>query len=99
MGPDFFERVNELEVGEISMPIKTRWGYHIAKLVNRRADKKLNQVRPGIRKALIEVADAKVKSRLLNQWRSSANIQIDYEWLEKYKFPEFVRTVEITPEG
>lgn len=99
MGPDFFERVNELEVGEISMPIKTRWGYHIAKLVNRRADKKLNQVRPGIRKALIEVADAKVKSRLLNQWRSSANIQIDYKWLEKYKFPEFVRTVEITPEG
>lgn len=99
MGPDFFLHVDVLEVGEVSMPIKTRWGYHIAKLINRRADKKLNQVKPGIRRSLIEAADVRVRRHLLNQWRTSAEVHIDHKWLEKYRFPELVQTVEITPEG
>ncbi|RKX20702.1 MAG: hypothetical protein DRP26_01155 [Candidatus Zixiibacteriota bacterium] len=99
MGPDFFNRVNELEVGEISTPIKTKWGYHITKLVNRRADKKLNQVKPGIRRHLVELADAKVKKLLLDKWRNSALISIDQKWLKKYRFPEDIQSVRITPEG
>jgi parvulin-like peptidyl-prolyl isomerase len=99
MGPEFFGHVNTLEVGEVSMPIKTRWGYHIAKLVNRRADKKLNQVKPGIRRNLIEAADARVRRHLMDQWRTSAEVHIDHKWLEKYRFPELVQTVDITPEG
>jgi parvulin-like peptidyl-prolyl isomerase len=99
MGEEFFNKVNELKVGEISQPIKTKWGYHIAKLIDRRTDKTLDMVRPGVRKALIEVADSKIKQQYIKQWRALAKIQIYSGPLKKYRFPEQTKTIDITPKG
>jgi peptidyl-prolyl cis-trans isomerase C len=99
LGPEFFDYVNTLKVGDVSLPFKTEWGYHIVKLVDRREDKKLDQVRPGIRKALIEAADAKVRNQYLSQRRLEVPIVIEEKALKKHKFPESLYSVEITPKG
>ncbi len=95
MGQTFFEAVKQLEVGQISLPIKTVWGYHIAKLVDKRQDKSLDQVRPGIRDALKKSADNAVKKQMLEQWRESASIIIEKRTFEKYEFPEVVKPINL----
>jgi len=99
LGQEFFDHVNSLNVGDLSRPFKTEWGYHIVKLVDRREDKKLDQVRPGIRKTLIEAADAKIRKQYLDQRRLEVPIIIKEKTLSKHKFPESLYSVEITPEG
>jgi peptidyl-prolyl cis-trans isomerase C len=96
LGPEFFKRANALEVGEVSAPFKTEWGYHIVKLVNRKTDKKLNQVSPGIRRTLMDTADSRIKQQMLKTWRSQANIKIENGTVKKYEFPESVHAVETT---
>ncbi len=95
LGKDFFNRIKGLEKGEISMPFKTEWGYHIVKLVNKREDKTLDQVRPGIRKKLMEAADKKVKEEYLEAKRQKVDITINHDAVKKYKFPETLYSVEI----
>jgi len=97
LGADFFNTANSLEVNDVSLPFKTEWGYHIIKLVDRRIDKKLDQVRPGIRRALIEAADSRMRRQYLDDWRSEAVIQVENNPLKKYEFPESMKAVEITP--
>jgi parvulin-like peptidyl-prolyl isomerase len=97
LGEDFFKQANMLEKGEVSQPFKTDWGYHLIKLVDRRADKKLDQVRPGIRRALAEIADNKVRTRYLDAKKAEATISIDNEAVKKYKFPQSLYSIAITP--
>ena len=99
LGRGFYEYANTLQDGEVSLPFKTEWGFHLIKLVDRREDKKLSQVKPGIRKALIDKTDAGVAYRLLNQWRTGAQITIDQNRLKKYEFPENLRSVQVAPKG
>ena len=99
LGKRFYDYANSLQDGEVSLPFKTEWGYHLIKLVNRREDKKLSQVKPGIRKALIDQTDAGVATRLLNQWRAEAQIAFDNKAINKYQFPENLRSVQVTPGG
>ena len=99
LGKRFYDYANSLQDGEVSLPFKTEWGYHLIKLVNRREDKKLSQVKPGIRKALIDQTDAGVATRLLNQWRAEAQITFDNKAINKYQFPENLRSVQVTPGG
>ena len=97
LGPEFFNTANSLEINDVSLPYKTEWGYHIIKLVDKRTDKKLDQVRPGIRRALIEAAGSRVRRQYLDDWRSKTVIQVEKSSLGKYEFPESMRAVEIAP--
>jgi parvulin-like peptidyl-prolyl isomerase len=99
LGPDFFNYIKTLNINDISVPVKTEWGYHVVKLVDKRDDKRLDQVRPGIKRALVEAADGKIKREYINQRRSEVTITIDEGKLKNYEFPESLRSVEITPEG
>jgi len=99
LGPEFFNYVNSMKVGDVSLPFKTEWGFHVVKLDDKREDKKLDQVRPGIRKALIEAADTKIRKQYLDQRRSEVPIIIEEKTLGKHKFPESLYSVEITPKG
>jgi peptidyl-prolyl cis-trans isomerase C len=97
LGDDFFKHADQLKEGEISKPFKTEWGYHIVKLVNRRADKKLDQVRPAIRKALTDAADSKVKTKYLDEKRAEVKIKIHDGAIKKYQFPQSLYSMPITP--
>jgi len=99
LGQEFFTVANLLDVNDISLPFKTEWGHHLIKLVNRRIDKKLEQVRPGIRRALIEASDSSHRQEILDEWRPKSLIVEEEKALKKYKFPESLKSVEIVPKG
>lgn len=73
MVPEFAEAAFSLKVGEISKPVKTKFGYHIIKVF----DKKEAGV-----KSFAEVKDS-IKSKLLNQKRQQAWSDLIKELREK----------------
>jgi len=85
MGEVFYKAADALKVGEISHPVKTEWGYHLIKLVNRKEDKTLAQVKPGIKHTLKEQRDASKKLDLFEKWKAVANIEVNEKLLNKYK--------------
>lgn len=84
MGDVFYKAAEELKVGNISHPVKTKWGYHLIKLVNRKEDKTITQVKPGIKHRLKGVRDADKKSGLIEEWKLLAEIIVDEKLLNKY---------------
>ncbi len=84
MGDIFYQAANKLKVGDISHPVKTEWGYHLIKLVNRKEDKTLAQVKPGIKHKLKEVRDANKKSGMIEEWKLLAEIIVNEKLLNKY---------------
>lgn len=84
MGEVFYRAAEALEIGEISHPVKTEWGYHLIKLVQRKEDKKLAQVKPGIKHKLKNQRDAERKQALFEQWKEVASIDINDKLLNKY---------------
>ncbi|MBG0970654.1 peptidylprolyl isomerase PrsA [Bacillus sp. SRB3LM] len=53
MGKEFHEVAYKLKKGEISEPIKTKYGYHIIKVIDTNADKTFDQTKADIKKALV----------------------------------------------
>jgi peptidyl-prolyl cis-trans isomerase C len=98
MGPDFYKAADTLKVGELSLPVKTQWGYHLIKLVDRRTDKTLDQVRPGIIKELTDAADAKIRSSMIAQWKAVTPVNTNPTFIKSYKFPESLKAVQIPPQ-
>ena len=84
MGPEFYAVADTLKVGDISHPVKTSWGYHLIKLVNRKQDKTLDQVRPGIRQNLKDARNAEKTVKLVAGWRQKAVVVIDEKALSKF---------------
>jgi len=52
----FAEAAFDLEVGEVSVPVQTQYGYHVIKLLERRDLQPLAEVRPGIERVLVRDA-------------------------------------------
>jgi len=98
MGEQFYNAADTLKVGELSLPVKTQWGYHLIKLVERRTDKTLDQVRPGIIKELTDAADSKVKRAFLEQWKAVTPVKTNPKNIKSYKFPESLHAVQIAPQ-
>lgn len=98
MGELFFKAADTLKVGELSLPVKTQWGYHLIKLVDRRSDKTLDAVRPGIIKELTDAADGKIKREYIDQWKAVTPVKINQGNIKSYKFPESLHAVQILPQ-
>jgi peptidyl-prolyl cis-trans isomerase C len=94
MGSDFYGAASALDVGGVSHPVKTDWGYHLIKLVNRKHDKTLAQVRPGIRQRLKEARNAEKTSKMTADWRKNSVIKVNEEALKKYQ-PEEKKVIRI----
>ncbi len=84
MGEIFYDAANALEIGEISHPVKTEWGYHLIKLMQRKEDKTIAQVKPGIKHTLKNLRDTEKKRKLFEEWKAIAQIEIDDKLLSKY---------------
>jgi peptidyl-prolyl cis-trans isomerase C len=74
MAPEFENAVFALQVGEISGPVRTEFGYHIIKVMDRVAARlrPLEEVRDDIRETLI----AQYVDRLIEELRRAARVQI-----------------------
>jgi parvulin-like peptidyl-prolyl isomerase len=84
MGEVFYQAAAALDIGEISHPVKTEWGYHLIKLVQRKEDKTLAQVKPGIKHKLKNQRDAEKKLDLYEEWKAIASVEVDDKLLKKY---------------
>lgn len=97
MGSAFYSIADELSVGQISHPVKTRWGFHIIKLMSRKEDKTLKQVKPGIKHKLRQRRDAEIMARYIEEWRAAAEIIVDEKLLDKYQPSDQPKVIEIEP--
>ena len=97
MGPAFYEAADGLEVGQISHPVKTNWGYHIIRLMSRKEDKTLKQVKPGIKHKLRQSRNAEVENRYIGEWKAAAEIVVNQELLDKYQPSGREKLIKIEP--
>jgi parvulin-like peptidyl-prolyl isomerase len=87
MGRAFYDAADTLSIGEISHPVKTNWGYHIIKLISRKEDKTLKQVRPGIKHKLRQSRDSEVRSGFIEKWKAASEIRVNEKLLREYSPP------------
>jgi len=79
---EFFEAANKLEVKEVGGPVRTEWGYHIIKLMERKMGRSLDQMRTAIRQILKGDKDEEVKKNYVARLRGAAEVEIN-DWLLK----------------
>jgi parvulin-like peptidyl-prolyl isomerase len=86
ISPEFFNKIYKLDVGAVSEPIKTEWGYHVVKVLGKKGIKPLNTVKLDIRKALI----SEHKDKILKAWQErmleGVHISIDKDLLAEFIF-------------
>jgi len=90
---EFFEAANRLEVKELGGPVRTEWGYHIIKLMERKMGRSLDQMRTAIRQILKGDKDEEAKKSYVARLRGGAEVEIN-DWLVKrYVLTGFARSV------
>ncbi len=82
MPPEFFQAAWKLKPGEVSSPVRTLWGYHLIKLVDKREKTTFEQATPEIRQTLTDQKN----QQTLKQWektlRKGAKIWINQKLLK-----------------
>jgi len=78
MPQEFDNTIFKLKVGEISHPVKTSYGYHIFKLIERKEPKKIDpaEAKENIRRILIKEKYGEALKKLLASLRENAKIEI-----------------------
>ncbi len=84
MVPDFEEACLKLEVGEISGPVKTQFGYHVIKLTDKKGPEamKFDKVKPRIENILMTQKSRTLFDLLVTRLKTESNIVINNELIE-----------------
>jgi peptidyl-prolyl cis-trans isomerase C len=77
MVPTFEEAAFALKTGEISQPVKTRFGYHLIKLIDRlpAGKRSFEQAKPSLSRMMLEQMKQQRFMSFLNEVRANANIE------------------------
>ena len=84
MPKEFWNAANALQVGEISPPVKTEWGWHVIKLVSRKSSKNFDQVKSRIKSSLKKEADEQASKAFMAKLRDTSDIKINKKLLDEY---------------
>ncbi|MBD3168432.1 MAG: hypothetical protein GF307_03040 [candidate division Zixibacteria bacterium] len=89
MPKPFWDAANSLQVGQVSPPVKTDWGWHVIKLVSRKHSRTFEQVKNTIKRKLQKEADEKAREEYLDEIRAAADIKINEPLLEQYRITNY----------
>jgi|GEM_PF-4980774 len=84
MPTSFYQKALELQIGQVSLPVRTEFGWHLIKLVDRKDYKDLDEVQEEIRNLLL----AEKNKNILKDWRGKlregTKIWVNQKLLERY---------------
>src|SRR5574341_417662 len=82
MPPEFFRAAWKRKPGEVSPPVKTLWGSHLIKLVDKKEKTSFEQATPEIRQTLIDQKNQQAQKTWEKSLRKGANIWINHKLLK-----------------
>jgi len=83
---EFFYQVYRLEENQISEPIKTKWGYHVVRLLAKQGLKPLETVRVDIRRKLIDLHAHELEQKWDARILAGVKVRVDYRLLREFGF-------------
>ena len=83
MPSNFYKKALELQVGQISQPVRTEYGWHLIKLVARKDYQSLEEVQEEIRATLLEDKDKNSLKVWRDQLRKGTKIWVNQKLLER----------------
>jgi parvulin-like peptidyl-prolyl isomerase len=83
MPASFYKQALELQVGQISQPVRTEYGWHLIKLVARKDYQSLEEVQEEIRAVLLEDKNENTLSKWRDQLRKGTKIWVNQKLLER----------------
>jgi parvulin-like peptidyl-prolyl isomerase len=91
ISPEFYKTAARLQVGEVSHPVKTEWGYHIIKLVERRSDSPVIQYKDKIKILINQEKQKKAQAEWEKSLKEGEEIWVNEKSVKKFKMkPENV---------
>lgn len=85
ISPEFYKAATQLEVGEVCGPVKTDWGYHLIKLVERREGSPVKLYKSRLQSLVSIEKQAEYKAKWEKKLKEGQEIWINEKLLEKLK--------------
>jgi parvulin-like peptidyl-prolyl isomerase len=85
ISPEFYKAAALLQVGEVSTPLKTEWGYHLIKLVERKSDSPMELNKSKIKNLVFNEKTSKLKADWERKLREGEQIWINEKLVKKFK--------------
>jgi len=85
ISPEFYKAAAQLQVGEVSHPLKTEWGYHLIKLVERREGSPVELYKERLKNLVTIKQQRKFKAEWEKNLREGEEIWVNEKLVKKLK--------------
>jgi parvulin-like peptidyl-prolyl isomerase len=87
MPEEFYDAASNLKVGEVSPPVKTKWGYHLIKLIDRKGPSSFEDIKNLVKNDMRNKAFNDHKAKWEEELKKGVKIHINQKVLDKYQLP------------
>lgn len=85
ISPEFYKTAAQLKVGEVGGPVRTEWGYHLIKVVERRSDSPVELYKGKIKNLATMEKAAKFKAEWEQKLRVGQQVWVNEKLVKKFK--------------
>ncbi|MCJ7508305.1 MAG: peptidylprolyl isomerase [candidate division Zixibacteria bacterium] len=87
MPEEFYDAASNLKVGEVSQPVRTKWGYHLIKLVDRKGPSNFEDIKNQVKNDMRNKAFDDHKAKWEEELRKGVKIKVNQKILDEYQLP------------